>query len=177
MTLSDLASLGSFVSGAAVLVTLGFLLAQMRQTGRNQRALMQQGRSAQQVDLLLRLAEPQFSGVRLRSYVCDLAMSDQEVATATCLSEAIWRNLEDGFLQFKGGTIDLASFQSDAAIIGYLFTNPSERALWRLARDRFALEFRDYVDGIMGATKAMRAPPDPDVWRRYAGEELAAIAP
>ena len=44
MSLSDLAALGSFISGVAVVVTLVFLLVQMRQTNRNQKSLMQQGR-------------------------------------------------------------------------------------------------------------------------------------
>jgi flagellar biosynthesis/type III secretory pathway M-ring protein FliF/YscJ len=52
MSLSDLAALGSFISGVAVLASLVFLFFQMRQmteqvrqSERNQRALMQQGRS------------------------------------------------------------------------------------------------------------------------------------
>ena len=43
MNLSDVASIGSFVSGVAVLVSLVYLSLQVRQTERNQRALMNQG--------------------------------------------------------------------------------------------------------------------------------------
>jgi hypothetical protein len=50
MSLSDLAALGSFVSGVAVMVTLIFLLLQMRQANRNQRALMQRMRSARNIE-------------------------------------------------------------------------------------------------------------------------------
>jgi hypothetical protein len=57
MSLSDLASLGSFVSGVAVVATLVFLGLQMRQTNLNQRALMQQGRSARTADSMLRISE------------------------------------------------------------------------------------------------------------------------
>jgi hypothetical protein len=66
MSLSDLASLGSFASGLAVTVTLIFLVIQTRQANRNQRALMQQGRAASQVDLLLRYSESYFGRVSLR---------------------------------------------------------------------------------------------------------------
>lgn len=112
MSLSDLAALGSFVSGIAVIVTLGFLVAQMRQTNRNQRALMQQGRAAQQVDLLLRCADEKLSAVRLKSTAGDLTMTDQEIDTAMYVWLAIWRSLEDGFLQHARGTLDEESFQS-----------------------------------------------------------------
>lgn len=176
MSLSDLASLGSFVSGVAVTVTLVLLLVQTRQTNRNQRALMQQGRSANQVDLLLRISEPQFSAIILRSWAGDLAMTDQEANTAIYLSVANWRSFEDGFLQHKGGTLDLPSFQSDTAIMRFLFTYPSQRATWRLVRERFAPNFRDYVDKLMRETKTGQPPPEPQIWRRYVNEELAAAA-
>src|SRR5690348_18217117 len=74
MTLSDLASLGSFISGFAVLVSLIFLYFQLRQiseqvnqTERNQRALMQQGRANRVTDTTLRLAETEMSSVWCRA--------------------------------------------------------------------------------------------------------------
>ena len=45
MSLSDLASLGSFVSGVAVLISLIYLALQVRQTEKNQQSLMQQGQA------------------------------------------------------------------------------------------------------------------------------------
>lgn len=45
MTLSDLASLGSFVSGLAVAITLVFLLLQARQNTQNLRSSVQQARA------------------------------------------------------------------------------------------------------------------------------------
>ena len=58
MSLMDLASIGSFMSGVAVVVSLVYLALQVRQAQKNQRALMQQGRAARICDLLLRLSEP-----------------------------------------------------------------------------------------------------------------------
>src|SRR2546421_120503 len=51
MSLADLASLASSV---AVVVSLLFLGQQIRQSNRNQRSLMQQGRSARNVEVLSR---------------------------------------------------------------------------------------------------------------------------
>jgi hypothetical protein len=61
MSLADLASLASSV---AVVVSLLFLGLQIRQTNRNQRSLMQQGRSARNVELLSRLSDPRVSDCR-----------------------------------------------------------------------------------------------------------------
>ena len=60
MSLSDLAALGSFVSRMAVLASLGFLYFQMRQiteqvrqAERNRQAIMQQGRAARHIPVVL----------------------------------------------------------------------------------------------------------------------------
>jgi hypothetical protein len=62
MSLTDLASIGSLVSGVAVLFSLLFVGIQIRQSNRNQRSLMQQGRSVRNVELLLKPTEPRLSG-------------------------------------------------------------------------------------------------------------------
>ena len=65
MTLSDLASIGSLVSGMAVLASMVFLYfrlrqmnAQAQQAERNQRAVIRLGRVAQRIDLNIALMEP-----------------------------------------------------------------------------------------------------------------------
>ena len=54
MSLGDLTALASLASSITVLVSLLFLGMQIRQGNRNQRSLMQQGRSARNVELLSR---------------------------------------------------------------------------------------------------------------------------
>jgi hypothetical protein len=73
MSPSDLASLGGFVFGIAVLVSLVFLYFQLRQLSRqgrqaekNQRALMQQARAARGVDIGLQLAGPDLGSLFAR---------------------------------------------------------------------------------------------------------------
>jgi hypothetical protein len=52
MNLSDLAAIGSLVSGIAVLVSLVYLAQQTRQNSKHTRALIQQGRAIQSADIL-----------------------------------------------------------------------------------------------------------------------------
>ena len=58
MSLSDLASIGSLVSGVAVLISLIYLALQVRQAEKNQRAIAAAGRAARSADTLLRMADP-----------------------------------------------------------------------------------------------------------------------
>ena len=69
MSLSDLASLGSFVSGVAVLATLILVFFQMRQANLNQRSLMQQARASRAMNLIMAQAEPAFSAALTRAGV------------------------------------------------------------------------------------------------------------
>ena len=57
MTLTDLASLGSFVSAVAVVISLIYLALQVRQNTRHSQALIQQGRAARISDAALKIAE------------------------------------------------------------------------------------------------------------------------
>src|SRR5437764_15388103 len=75
MSLADLASLASSV---AVVVSLLFLGQQIRQSNRNQRSLMQQGRSARNVELLSRRSDPRVSDVISRG------ASGQTLTEQTC---------------------------------------------------------------------------------------------
>lgn len=81
MTLSDLASIGSFVSGVAVVITLVMLLLQMRQTDRNQRAAMQLGRATRGTDVLTRLIDPEVARIARKAWT-----SCEPLAVLTCLS-------------------------------------------------------------------------------------------
>jgi hypothetical protein len=53
MLLSDLASIGNLVSGLAVLASLVYLSLQLRQTDRNQKALMNQGTVTRNTDIVM----------------------------------------------------------------------------------------------------------------------------
>jgi len=58
MSLSDLASLGSFVAGFAVLTSLVYLALQVRQSERNQQISIRHSRVSRTVELHLALATP-----------------------------------------------------------------------------------------------------------------------
>ena len=84
MSLSDLASIGSLVSGMAVLVSLIFLYIQLReihsqvlQAEKNQRAMMNQGVISRGVSIGVFLIQPQIN------YVGKAVLSGEPVITAT----------------------------------------------------------------------------------------------
>src|SRR5215469_15947076 len=139
MSLSDLASLGSFVSGAAVLASLVFLFFQMRQmteqvrqAEKNQQALIHQGRTAQTTERILRYAEPGFTRVFLKMSLGREPLPDEiEVQQYAMLSSVTYREMQDVFFQHDLGLLDDAAITNHLAALQGNLTPASGKALWR----------------------------------------------
>src|SRR5690349_24047749 len=112
MSLTDLTTLASLVSSAAVLVSLLFLGLQIRQSTRNQRTLMQQGRSTRNVDLLSRLGDPKVSQTFVRVAQGE-ELSDTDYFVLYGYMTSVFWSYEDCFFQFRSGTLDSRSWASD----------------------------------------------------------------
>jgi hypothetical protein len=113
MSLSDLASLGSFVSGAAVLISLIYLALQIKQAERYQRAIAQQARADRLVDSWFRLADSEMREVMHKGQFGEDDISLTQVRQFEAIFRAIMYGAEDSFRQHKGGLI------SDDVFDGY----------------------------------------------------------
>ncbi len=92
MSLNDLSDLGQFISSLAVLGSLIYVAIQIRQTERNQRALILQGRAARIAQTTMVTADPQLATVFAKglSGAEDLSESEfvqfQQIFRATSVS-------------------------------------------------------------------------------------------
>jgi hypothetical protein len=175
MSLSDLASLGSFASGIAVVVTLLFLLLQLRQSNLNQKSLMQQGRTARTVDLLTKFTDPNLAAIILRAFRADPSLTDEEYFVFYGYAGALFWNYEDSFLQFKIGTLDQLSWASDVSTLERLLANTAYRAAWRAARSGIGSEFRAFVDALMSRVELLPQRNVGSLLAQYMAEESAAV--
>jgi len=157
MGLSDLASLGSFVSGLAVLVSLVFLYfqlrqvnAQMHQSERNQQAAIAQARTERQVAVLIAMSDA------AQAYVGAIrggeGLSETEFAQFTLLHRALMVNGENAFLHHETGLITDATFESARLSMKYLATVPAFRAHWPAVRPSCGTRFAAFMDGIIAET-------------------------
>ena len=176
MTLSDLASIGSFISGLAVLVSLIFVGLQMRQVNRNQRSSMQQGRSDQSFELMMRLTDPAIQPSIMRGRTGDLTMDPAQVDAFIRAWIAAFNLWENSFLQHKAGMIDAEAMASDAALPRVFMSYLGCRAAWKTVRGQFTGTFRDYLDGVVRDTPPERAPDLSAKWKTFVAEEEAALS-
>jgi len=134
MSLSDLASLGSFVSGLAVLTSLLYLALQVRQTERNQQISIRHSRVSRIVELELALADPSVASAWAHGSSGPQEITQTELSQFTNLCRAFFFHFEDSFYQREEGLLNDDAFETVVAGARLLARNPGLRAAWRSSR-------------------------------------------
>ena len=185
MSLTDLASLGSFVSGIGVLISLLLLLVQLRQLNaqirlaeRNQQAAIQQDRYARVFEVNLAATEPTLAEAVAKGTAGARDMTLAQVSQYRGYVYARFQISENTFLQHKAGLLSDEAF--DAFMNGFVaaLSWPSTRVLWKWARTFHAAEFVAFVDGLIA--RAPQTPPPADLllqWTSGLAAEEAAFDP
>jgi hypothetical protein len=178
MTLSDLAAIGSFVSGVAVVFSFVFLALQMRQTARNQRATVHTERTMQVQDLVLSVAAAEVRGPMIRGYAGDPSLSAEEFMTFVIHATSTLRLTDEFYLQHRDGMIDDTRWEGNAFRIRSFLNSPGFRAVWRMsAPGSFSPAFTQWMDGLYRETKAAVGGPAPvAIWAALAQEEIQAAS-
>jgi hypothetical protein len=172
MSLSDLASVGSFVSGFAVLVSLIYLALQVRQTKRNQQIAIRHSRATRVVELHLALADVAVANAWLHGSGSPREISQTEVSQYINLCRALFFHFEDSFYQREEGLLNDDAFETVVAGARLSARSPGFRAAWKIARSNFGGRFLAFMDGAV-AGSAVDAPVDMslEAWKAaYASE-------
>jgi len=159
MSLSDLASLGSFVSGIAVLISLIYLSLQVRQTKRNQQIAIRHSRVSRIVDLHLALADPGVADAWLHGSASPQKITQIELSQFVNLCRALFFHFEDSFYQREEGLLNDDAFETVVAGARLSARSPGWRAAWRIARPNFGGQFLDFMDKVVTAS-AVEPPVD-----------------
>jgi hypothetical protein len=166
MSLTDLASFGSFVSAVAVVISLIYLALQIRQNTRHSQALIQQGRAARIADTSLKLAELRGDDGINACFDGSPDVSARDVARFLFTTRSILISAEDSFFQAEEGLLSPIAFESVmASIRSGMMRSPGLNAAWRLTRHGYEPQFRDFMDRLQ-AEEIIAAPHSlADDWR------------
>jgi hypothetical protein len=159
MSLSDLASLGSFVSGFAVLTSLIYLALQVRQTERNQQISIRHSRVSRTVELHLALADPAAADAWLHGSASPQEITRTELSQFINLCRALFFHFEDSFYQREEGLLNDAAFETVVGGVRLLARSPGFRTAWKMARPNFGGRFLSFMDGVV-AKSAVEPPVD-----------------
>jgi hypothetical protein len=176
MTLTDLASLGSFISGIAVVVSFVFLGLQLRQANKNQRALMQQGRTTRFMQNFSLMADPYISSLVGRVATSDTNFTAAEVSSLTRMHGSWFWSFEDTFLQHRAGMIDDASWLPDLAALKMLAADLGCRVSWRMLRSYTDGPYAEFIDQLVREATPQPVPDWAAAWKSMMTEERAALS-
>jgi hypothetical protein len=174
MSLSDLASLGSFVSGFAVLISLIYLSLQVRQTKRNQQIAIRHSRASRIVDLQLALADSGVAAAWLHGSGSPQGLTQTELSQFINLCRALFFHFEDSFYQREEGLLNDAAFETVVAGARLSARSPGWRAAWKITRPNFGGRFLEFMDGVV-AKSALEPPVDLslDAWKASFASEAS----
>jgi hypothetical protein len=164
MSLSDLASVGSFVSSIAVLVSLVLLYFQIRQVAeqvklaeKNQISIIEQGRSNRVTDVLIQIAsEPTLADAVEKGMTGAPDMTQTQFNQFRFFTYARFAVAEDSFLQHQNGQMSDAAFTSFARIFGGAFGSAGFRVHWKSVRRGYDPGFVAFCDTLMAKAAAIR---------------------
>lgn len=172
MSLSNLAAIAGIVSSIAVIISLAYLGFQIRQNTLHQRASMQQGRAARNVELVSRTAETEIATAMLRGRIADAAINPVQLEQFLRIMTAIFLNFEDGYFLRRSGMLDRASIDSDEeALKGHIFAQPGYRIAWSILRSGMQPNFRGYMDQLMADTPIASSVDRLSLWRLKTAEK------
>ncbi|HUO89200.1 MAG TPA: hypothetical protein VMU08_08495 [Rhizomicrobium sp.] len=149
MMLSDLASIGSFVSGVAVLISLIYLALQVRQAERNQRAALTQGYVNRAVDATCWFVENGIVDAMGRVMSGETEFTHDELNRLTAALRVIVLNAQDTYLAHAAGLVDQSIFDTAMIQLRSYLAQPVMRALWVISARAFAPAFREEIEHML----------------------------
>jgi hypothetical protein len=175
MTLDQISSISQTIAALAVVASLLFVGAQIRQSERTQRAVMHDNRMRQIRETLLHLASPGVSSSFVKGSVADPDITQTEWTQYFLTMAAGELTRDEQYRQFREGELGHASWQQTQALMAVSVTAPGYRALYPMNRLLLSEEYRALMDSMLekigGADPAKRF----EAWKALAASERAAL--
>lgn len=181
MSISELAALGSLVSGVAVLISLVLLYyqlrqltAQVRQAEHYQQTLVKQARTSRVMEVNARLADADFARVNLRVMTNAHDLTLAEWSRFNAHARAIFQNGEDTYSQYRRNLLHKDDFDGFVLALSWTFRGPGLRVAWMRHRGSFPAPYVAFVDRILAETPV--APIHPEMLTRWKTDMAAELA-
>ena len=153
MSLTGLASIGTFVSGIAVVVSLVYLALQVRHAEKTQRALMHQTRAERVINAALTSMQTEIADT-VTKIVNNDELSPRELLQSYYYMRIQVAVAEDALWQYDAGFLDKESLDTAVLNLQRVMLFPAVRAAWLMQRPQLAPAVRDRIDKIVAESLA-----------------------
>jgi hypothetical protein len=167
LSLEQFSYISQIAASIAVVGSLIYLARQIRQTERNQRAIIQQGRADRASSGAMSIASPEMASVFRKGITADAGLTQEEFDQLLMMCRALLLSGEDSYLQHKAGLLDRRAFDSWVAGARAYMAAPGLRAVWKLTGNQYCEEYRDFVNSnIVHNTPVAHGRDAFAVWRK-----------
>ncbi len=149
MSLTDLASIGSFVSGIAVVVSLIYLALQVRHAHKAQRALMHQARTERIINACIECMRGDVAETVTKIANGEQMSSPLEMMQAYYYMRMQIVTAEDALWQHEAGFLDKDSVDTAILNLKRVMQLPAARAAWLMQRPQLSPAVRARIDKII----------------------------
>ena len=149
MSLSDLAAIGSFLSGIAVVVSFVFLAVQLRQNTQAVRASASQAHATE----LYQIMEPLIAHIDVAhawrvGLIDPLSLSEDDRMRFLAICSGLFRFYDAQRLQWRHGQLDAEHWHSVQTQMSDLIRLPGMQVFWKMRKHWHSAEFRNWVDAL-----------------------------
>ena len=149
MDLGQLADIGEFLGGVAVIVSLVYLAAQIRQNTNSLRASTFQAATDSVTEFTALLgSDPELSRIYSSGLLGVEALSEHDRVQFYFLFVTIVRRLESAFFQREAGIIDEQQWAGFKQLASILLNSPGGREEWKRSGQSFTKGFQDFVEAL-----------------------------
>jgi len=176
MSLADLSSIGSLISGIAVLVSLIYLGLQVRQAKLHQQAAIRQGRADRIVSMCFHGGDPSLADAIAKGYAGDEDITETQLTQYHYICRGFFYHCEEEFFQHKEGLANDSYYASFLAGTRLMMREPGLRVQWKQQRAGFLPEFAAVMDKLLAETKPMSHPDHLAQWKTAIAAEKTGVA-
>ena len=150
MTLEAIYFISQTISAVAIVASLFYLILQVGEMHRNQRALIQQGRAFRNTTFTLRQTEAEMAELLTKATSDSdwVSISDVELTKLIGWIRGLVFHFEDSYLQHRSGLMDDHAYDAAKSSIANILSRPTLRATWEMTRSFHTKEFAEVVDAL-----------------------------
>ena len=165
MTLSELANIGEFLGGMAVIASLVYLAIQIRQNTKTVRGTTLQQNTDFWGDLFLQLADPGLTQVFAVGMPGRSDITPSIYLQFHFIARAMFLGMENQYFQFRNGILDSESYLGYEKVIRFqLLAYRGFRIHWEQNRFAYSPAFVSHIDALIETTPESKGAPLVDEW-------------
>lgn len=150
MSLQQLADLGEFIGGVAVIASLIYLAIQIRQNTRSVKSSTLATNTSNWTSMLVNLASDEKSEAYLSGIVGKEEISALHFQQFAQIARAMLVSFESQHYQFRSGALDRDIYLGyERACKDQMLAFPGFQMIWKITRDGFSPAFGELVDKLI----------------------------